>query len=83
MSSYIYPIRIKFGWEGVERIQVCEAVSWEPLDEFEEAWIHPREFYMTGEENFNQAFLDDIEKELEGRVDWFESKDKALRARQA
>ncbi len=79
MPSRDDPIRIKFGWEGVERIQVCEAVSWEPLDEFEEAWIHPREFYMTGEENFNQA-LDDIEKELEGRVDWFESKDKAIEA---
>ena len=79
MPSRDDPIRIKFGWEGVERIQVCEAVSWEPLDEFEEAWIHPREFYMTGEESFNQA-LDDIEKELEGRVDWFESKDKAIEA---
>ena len=79
MPSRDDPIRIKFGWEGVERIQVCEAVSWEPLDEFEEAWIHPREFYMTGEESFNQA-LDDIEKELEGRVDWFEAKDKAIEA---
>ncbi len=79
MPSRDDPIRIKFGWEGVERIQVCEAVSWEPLDEFEEAWIHPREFYMTGEENFNQA-LDDIEKELDKRVDWFESKDKAIEA---
>ena len=79
MPSRDDPIRIKFGWEGVERIQVCEAVSWEPLDEFEEAWIHPREFYMTGEESFNQA-LDDIEKELEGRVDWLESKDKAIEA---
>ena len=79
MPSRDDPIRIKFGWEGVERIQVCEAVSWEPLDDFEEAWIHPREFYMTGEESFNQA-LDDIEKELEKRVDWFESKDKAIEA---
>lgn len=79
MPSRDDPIRIKFGWEGVERIQVCEAVSWEPLDDFEEAWIHPREFYMTGEESFNQA-LDDIEKELESRVDWFESKDKGIEA---
>ena len=33
MPSRDDPIRIKFGWDGIERIQVCEAVSWEPLDE--------------------------------------------------
>ena len=79
MPSRDDPLRIRFGWEGVERIQVCEAVSWEPLDDFEEAWIHPREFYMTSEEHFIQA-LDDIEAELDARTDWFESKDKALEA---
>ena len=71
MPSRDDPIRIRFGWQGIERIQVCEAVSWEVLDEFEEAWIHPREFYMTSEESFNQA-LEDIEHELEGRIGWFE-----------
>ena len=79
MPSRDDPIRVKFGWEGIERIQVCEAVSWEPLDEFEEAWIHPREFYMTSEDRFNQA-LEDIEKELDERLDWFESKDGSLEA---
>ena len=79
MPSRDDPIRVRFGWEGIERIQVCEAVSWEPLDEFEEAWIHPREFYMTSEERFNQA-LDDIEFELENRLDWFEKEDRSLEA---
>ena len=79
MPSRDDPIRVKFGWEGIERIQVCEAVSWEPLDEFEEAWIHPREFYMTSEDRFNQA-LEDIETELGNRLDWFESKDRGLEA---
>ena len=36
MPSRDDPIRIKFGWEGIERIQVCESISWEPLDEIEE-----------------------------------------------
>jgi len=71
MPSRDDPIRIRFGWQGIERIQVCEAVSWEILDEFEEAWIHPREFYMTSEESFNQA-LEDIEHELDERIGWFE-----------
>ena len=79
MPSSDDPIRIRFGWEGIERIQVCEAVSWESLDEFEEAWIHPREFYMTSEERFNQA-LDDIEHELDGRLDWLEANDKGIEA---
>ncbi len=39
---------------------------WEPLDEIEEAWIHPREFYMTSEEKFGQA-IEDIETELDQR----------------
>jgi len=79
MPSRDDPLRIRFGWDGIERIQVCEAVSWEPLDDFEEAWIHPREFYMTSEERFNQA-LEDIESELNDRLEWFNSKEMELEA---
>ena len=79
MPSRDDPLRIRFGWDGIERIQVCEAVSWEPLDDFEEAWIHPREFYMTSEERFNQS-LEDIEAELNDRLDWFNSKGMELEA---
>ncbi len=73
MPSRDDPMRVIFGWDGIEKIQICEAISWELLDEFEEAWIHPREFYMTSEESFNEA-LQDIEHELDGRVDWFQAK---------
>ena len=79
MPSRDDPLRIRFGWDGIERIQVCEAVSWEPLDDFEEAWIHPREFYMTSEERFNQS-LEDIEAELNDRLEWFNSKGMELEA---
>ena len=79
MPSRDDPLRIRFGWDGIERIQVCEAVSWEPLDDFEEAWIHPREFYMTSEERFNQS-LEDIEEELNDRLEWFNSKGMELEA---
>ena len=79
MPSRDDPIRIKFGWDGIERIQVCEAVSWEPLDEIEEAWIHPREFYMTSEEKFGQA-VEDIETELDQRVDYYHSKGMEMEA---
>ena len=79
MPSRDDPIRIKFGWDGIERIQVCEAISWEPLDEIEEAWIHPREFYMTSEEKFGQA-VEDIETELDQRIDYYHSKGMEMEA---
>jgi excinuclease ABC subunit B len=77
MPSRDDPLRIKFNWEGIESIQVCESVSWEKLDEIEEAWIHPREFYMTDEEKFTDA-LKDIEEEMENRKKYFDSKDMEL-----
>lgn len=79
MPSRDDPIRVRFGWDGVERLQVCDAVSWEPLDDIEEAWIHPREFYMTDEDRFAIA-LENIESELEERATWFESKGMDLEA---
>ncbi|MAV60264.1 MAG: excinuclease ABC subunit B [Marine Group II euryarchaeote MED-G38] len=77
MPSRDDPLRIKFNWEGIESIQVCESISWEILDEIEEAWIHPREFYMTDEEKFGEA-LKDIEQEMEDRKDYFNSKNMGL-----
>ena len=64
----------------MSRIQICEAVSWEPLDEIEEVWIHPKEFFMTGPERFEKA-LEDIEFELQNRIDYFEKNGKDLEAR--
>ena len=63
MPSRDDPLRIHFDLDEVSRIQICESVSWEEIDEIEEAWIHPKEFFMTGPERFEQA-LEDIEFEL-------------------
>ena len=71
MPSRDDPLRIRFDLDGIVRIQVCESVSWEPLDEIEEVWVHPKEFFMTGPERFEKA-LDDIEFELQQRLDFFE-----------
>jgi len=79
MPSRDDPLRIRFDLDGITRIQVCEAVSWEPLDEVEEAWIHPKEFFMTSPERFEQA-LSDIEHELSERIDHFEKQGKDLEA---
>jgi len=79
MPSRDDPLRIRFDLEGITRIQVCEAISWESIDEIEEVWIHPKEFFMTGPERFEKA-LEDIEFELEQRIDFFEKAGKDLEA---
>ena len=79
MPSRDDPLRIRFDLDGVTRIDVCEAVSWESIDEIEEVWIHPKEFFMTGPERFESA-LDDIEFELQQRIDFFENAGKELEA---
>ena len=79
MPSRDAPLRIRFDLEGITRIQVCEAVSWESIDEIEEVWIHPKEFFMTGPERFEKA-LEDIEFELQERIDFFEKGGRDLEA---
>ena len=60
MPSRDDPLRIRFGFDGVEHIQICDPVSWEVLDELNEAWIHPKEFFMVSPERFEEA-LENIE----------------------
>ena len=79
MPSRDDPLRVKFGFEGIEQIQICESVSFEPLDEIEEAWIHPKEFYITSEDSFERA-LEEIENDRDEREKWFKSEGKDLEA---
>ena len=79
MPSRDDPMRIRFGFDGIERIQVCDPVTWEVLDELDEAWIHPKQFFMTSSERFQQA-LEGIERELEARVAHFQSAGQDLEA---
>ena len=79
MPSRDDPLRIQFDFDGVIRIQVCDPVSWEVLDTLDEAWIHPKEFFMTSPERFESA-LESIETELDGRIAHFKSAGKELEA---
>jgi excinuclease ABC subunit B len=67
MPSRDDPLRIRFDFEGVKSVWVCDPVSWEALDELDEAWIHPKEFFMTSPERFEEA-LERIEDELSERL---------------
>jgi len=79
MPSRDDPLRIQFDLDGITKIHVCEAVSWESIDEIEEVWVHPKEFFMTSPERFEKA-LADIEFELQERIDFFEKEGKELEA---
>ena len=70
MPSRDDPLRIKFDFEGVESIQLCDSVSWEIYETLDEAWIHPKEFFMTSPERFERA-LESIEWELKETVEEF------------
>ena len=79
MPSRDDPLRIRFGFDGVEHIQICDPVTWEVLDELNEAWIHPKQFFMVSPERFEKA-LENIETELDGRVAELKSEDKEIEA---
>tara|TARA_B100000767_G_scaffold68198_1_gene64725 strand:+ start:445 stop:2898 length:2454 start_codon:yes stop_codon:yes gene_type:complete len=79
MPSRDDPLRIQFDYEGVIKIQVCDPVSWETLDVLSEAWIHPKEFFMTSPERFENALIS-IEDELDGRIAHFNSLGRDLEA---
>tara|TARA_Y100001980_G_C14556056_1_gene346232 strand:- start:4835 stop:7159 length:2325 start_codon:yes stop_codon:yes gene_type:complete len=67
MPSRDDPLRIKFNFDGIESIQLCDSVSWEIYDDLDEAWIHPKEFFMTSPDRFERA-LTSIESELQTRL---------------
>ena len=62
--------KLEFDFEGVESIYLCDSVSWEIYDDLEEAWIHPKEFFMTSPERFERA-LENIELELKDSIEGF------------
>lgn len=70
MPSRDDPLRIRFNFDGIESIQLCDSVSWEIYDDLDEAWIHPKEFFMTSPERFERALIS-IESELNTRLNYF------------
>ena len=72
MPSRDDPLRIQFDFDGVTKIQVCDPVTWEVLDSLDEAWIHPKEFFMTIPERY-EAALGSIEDELDDRIAHYSS----------
>lgn len=72
MPSRDDPLRIQFDFDGVTKVQVCDPVTWEVLDTLDEAWIHPKEFFMTSPERYEEALVS-IEDELDDRIAHYSS----------
>ena len=79
MPSRDCPLRIRFGLDGVRSVQLCDPVTGKVIEELEEAWIHPKEFFMTSPERFEAALVG-IEDELDDRVQWFQDQGKLVEA---
>ena len=77
MPSRDDQLRIQFDFNGITKVSVCDPVSWDVLDELDEAWIHPKELYMTSPERLEAALVS-IEDELDDRVAHFASQGKEL-----
>ena len=77
MPSRDDPLRIKFDFDGITSVQVCDPVSWEVIDSLDEAWIHPKELFATSPDRHEKA-LESIEMELQGRLAELESQQKIV-----
>ena len=71
MPSRDDPLRIQFDLMELLEYKYVNLYLWDPIDEVEEVWVHPKEFFMTSPERFERA-MEDIEFELQQRLDFFE-----------
>lgn len=77
MPSRDDPLRITFDFDGITSISVCDPVTWEVLEALDEAWIHPKEFFMTSQDRFEKA-LESIELELKDRLGYYAKQDQPV-----
>ncbi len=72
-------MRIEMFGDTVDKITSIDTVTGETLRTFSELIIFPATHYVAGEENMRRAVVG-IEKELQERLQWFESNGKLLEA---
>lgn len=71
--------RISFWGDEVERIMGFSPLTGEVFEELDQLAVYPAKHYITDENRFDQA-VDDIEQELNERIDYFKSQEKWLEA---
>ena len=72
-------IRIEMFGDEIDSLAVLHPVTGNVIQEVDHVYLFPASHYVAGEERMKRAIAS-IEKELEERLDWFESQGKLLEA---
>lgn len=72
-------IRIEMFGDEIDSLAVLHPVTGNVIEEVDRVYLFPASHYVAGEERMKRAIAS-IEKELEERLEWFESQGKLLEA---
>lgn len=72
-------IRIEMFGDEIDSLAVIHPVTGNVIEEVDHVYLFPASHYVAGEERMKRAIAS-IEKELEERLEWFESQGKLLEA---
>lgn len=72
-------IRIEMFGDEIDSLAVLHPVTGNVIEEVDHVYLFPASHYVAGEERMKRAIAS-IEKELEERLEWFESQGKLLEA---
>jgi len=72
-------VRVDFWGDDVERICQLDPLTGEVLGEMERIDVYPAKHFVTSQDKL-EAAIEDIQAELEERVEWFKAQDKLLEA---
>lgn len=72
-------VRVDFLGDEVERICELDPLTGEVLGELERIDVYPAKHFVTSQDKL-EAAIEDVQAELEERVEWFKAQDKLLEA---
>ncbi|MCH7753306.1 MAG: excinuclease ABC subunit UvrB, partial [Planctomycetes bacterium] len=74
-----FSFRVEFWGDEIERLSIVDPVSGEVIDTLPEVFVYPAKHFVLPEERIDRA-VDEIRKELSGRLEQFRSDGRLLEA---
>jgi len=74
-----FAFRVEFWGDEIERLSIIDPTSGEVIDSLEEMFVYPAKHFVLPEERIERA-VDEIRKELSGRLERFRSDGRLLEA---
>ena len=74
-----FSYRLEFWGDEVEKLSIINPVSGQVIDSLQQVYIYPAKHFVLPEERIEQA-VDQIRKELSGRLEFFKKEGKLLEA---